>query len=63
MKGAFFMVTPFLHKIHAILQMMWAVFCILEIVLRVPLYFPKEPCEPIVLETMCPSMIDWGGDP
>jgi hypothetical protein len=22
MKGAFFMVTPFLHKIHAILQMM-----------------------------------------
>ncbi len=23
----------------------------------VPLYFPKEPCDPIVLETMCPSMI------
>jgi hypothetical protein len=33
MKGTLFMVTPFVHKIHAILQMMGAVFCMLENVL------------------------------
>jgi hypothetical protein len=30
MKGALFMATPFLRKIHAIFQMMGAVFCLFE---------------------------------